>query len=103
MRESVRFEDEADQEYRAAARWYEERREKLGTEFLDAVDLTLAQIVSFPHAGAPVPRVRADLPVRRAPVKGFPYHVVYLEAQGAIRILAIAHDRRQPCYWNSRI
>jgi hypothetical protein len=42
---SVRFEDEADEEYRAAARRYEGRRRGLGAEFLDAVDVALSQIV----------------------------------------------------------
>jgi toxin ParE1/3/4 len=100
---SVRFEDEADEEYRAAARWYEERRRGLGAEFLDAVDAALSQIVRFPRAGAPVPRVPAALLVRRAPVKRFPYHVVYVEMGSTIRVLAVAHDRRRPRYWKSRV
>lgn len=103
MTPSVRFEDEADEEYRAAARWYEERRVGLGIEFLDAVDYTLNQILRFPRIGALVPRMRADLAVRRAPVKRFPYHVIYLETQAAIRVLAVAHDRRRPGYWKSRL
>jgi hypothetical protein len=36
-------------------------------------------------------------------VKRFPYHVIYLEKQNDIRILAIAHDRRKPGYWKSRL
>jgi toxin ParE1/3/4 len=100
---SVRFEEEADAEYRAAGRWYENRRVGLGLEFFDAVDATLEQMVQRPRAGAPVKRVPVDLPVRRAPVKRFPYHVIYLEANAMIRVLAIAHDRRRPGYWKSRL
>jgi len=81
---SVRFEDEADAEYRAAGRWYEDRRVGLGLELIDAVDAALEQIVRLPHAGAPVKRVPLDQPVRRAPVKRFPYHVIYLEANAMI-------------------
>lgn len=103
MKASVRFESEAEHEYRAAAAWYEKRRTGLGTEFLDAVDATVDQIVCFPNAGARVPRVPADLPVRRAPVKRFPYHVVYLQVQTTIRVLAIAHDRRKPRFWKRRL
>lgn len=40
-----------------------------------------------------------DLGARRAPVKRFPYHVVYLETPRAIHILAFAHDRCRPGYW----
>ena len=74
MSRAIRFEDEAEQEYRAAARWYDDQRVGLGTEFLDAVDATLAHIVRFPRAGVFVPRVPA-----------------------------VAHDRRKPGYWKSRL
>ena len=103
MSASVRFEHEADAEYRAAGRWYEEHRRGLGTEFFDAVDAALGQVVRLPRAGARVPRVPPDLPVRRAPVKRFPYHVIYLEAEDTIRVLAVAHDRRRPDYWKTRV
>ena len=45
----------------------------------------------------------ADLPVRRRAVTRFPYHVIYLEAGMDLRILAIAHDRRKPGYWQDRL
>ena len=99
----VRFEAEAEAEYQEAGRWYEERRAGLGLEFFDAVDATLGQILLLPQAGAPVPRVPLDIPVRRVPVRRFPYHVIYLERADAIRILAIAHDRRRPGYWKGRL
>jgi toxin ParE1/3/4 len=99
----VRFEDEADAEYREAGRWYEGRRVGLGLEFFDAVDAAIDQVLRFPAAGKPVPRVPRDLPVRRCAVTRFPYHVVYLDASDGIRILAIAHDRRKPGYWKGRV
>jgi toxin ParE1/3/4 len=100
---SVRFEDEAAAEYRFAGRWYEERRDHLGIEFLDAVDATIDRIVAMPRAGSPVPRMPPDSPVRRQAVTRFPYHIVYLETPTHIRILAVAHDRRKPGYWESRL
>lgn len=103
MSPRVRFEDEADAEYRQAGRWYESRRAGLGTEFLDAVDDTLRRIVDFPRAGAPVPGVPRDLAVKRRAVTRFPYHVVYLETTNTLRVLAIAHDRRMPGYWKTRL
>jgi plasmid stabilization system protein ParE len=99
----VRFDDEADAEYRFAGRWYEARREHLGIEFFDAVDATIDQIVATPHVGARVRRLPSDLTVRRRAVTRFPYHVVYLEMATHIRILAIAHDRRKPGYWKDRL
>lgn len=99
----VRFEDEADAEYRHAGLWYEGRRTGLGIEFFDAVDAAVRQIVDLPGAGARLPQLPATLPVRRFPVKRFPYHVVCLETPAAIRILALAHDRRKPGYWKNRL
>jgi plasmid stabilization system protein ParE len=99
----VRFEDEADAEYRNAGRWYEDRRAGLGLEFFATVDAAVSQILNLPRAGERVPRLPADLPVCRIAVKRFPYHVFYLEAPPEIRILAVAHDRRKPGYWKSRL
>ena len=103
MRPRVRFEEEADAEYRLAGRYYEERREHLGIEFLDAVDATIDHIFELPRAGTLVPGLPAGLPVRRRAVARFPYHVIYLETSAAIRILAVAHDRRKPDYWRDRL
>ena len=103
MSARVRFEDEADAEYRQAGLWYESRRIGLGVEFFDEVDAALRQCVDFPRAGLPVPRVPRDLPVRRLAVRRFPYHVIYMETPDVIRVLAVAHDRRRPGYWKSRL
>jgi plasmid stabilization system protein ParE len=103
MNPGVRFDDEADAEYRLAGRWYEARREHLGIEFFDAVDAAIDRIVAAPQAGSPVRGLPPDLTVRRRAVMRFPYHVVYMELETHIRILAIAHDRRRPGYWHDRL
>jgi len=97
-----RTEPEASAELDEAALWYEKRRSGLGIEFLEAIDSALEFIVRFPQAGTVVPGVPLDLPIRRVPVRRFPFHVIYLELSDAIRILAFAHDRRSPAYWHSR-
>jgi plasmid stabilization system protein ParE len=102
VKKPFRAQDEASEELDHAARWYEERRSGLGHRFLFSVDATLHQIERFPRAGAPVPEVPQDLAVRQAPIKGFPYHVVYLETADTIHILAFAHDKRRPTYWLPR-
>lgn len=103
MSQRVRFEPEADTEYRNAGRWYETHRQHLGVEFFDAVDSTIDQILMLPDAGALVARMPADVPVRRRAVARFPYHVIYLHIEDQIRILAVAHDRRKPGYWSDRL
>ncbi|MGQ0847085.1 MAG: type II toxin-antitoxin system RelE/ParE family toxin [Sporichthyaceae bacterium] len=44
-----------------------------------------------------------DVPVRSAPVRRFPYRIVYLVHDDAIRVLAVAHTRREPRYWRDRV
>lgn len=102
MKKPLRAQDEASEELDHAARWYEERRSGLGLRFLASVDATLDQIQRFPGAGAPVPQVPEGLAVRQAPIKGFPYHVIYLETVNSIHLLAFAHDKRRPAYWLPR-
>lgn len=95
-------EPEARQELEDAVWWYEQQRSSLGRRFLAAVELALEQVAGFPGTGARVPHVSPDLPVRRMAVAGFPYHVVYLETSAELRVLAVAHDRREPGYWLER-
>jgi plasmid stabilization system protein ParE len=99
----VRFEDEADAEYREAGRWYDAKQAGLGVEFFDEVDAAIRRVLDFPSSGARVRRLSAELSVRRLAVARFPYHVVYVEPATELRILAIAHDRRKPGYWKKRL
>ena len=72
MNRLFRIEPEASAELEDAAVWYEGRRPGLGVEFLEAVDATLDHIARWPQAAQRVPGVSADIPARKAPVKGFP-------------------------------
>ncbi len=58
MNPRVRFEDEADDEYQNAGRWYEERRTGLGVEFFDAgprqPDHAVVRITPPRLSGAPI-------------------------------------------------
>ena len=103
MTRTFRIEPEAAAELEEAVVWYDQQRSGLGIEFLEAIDATLERIAHWPHAAPRVPRVAADVPARKAPVTRFPYHVAYLEMPDTIRILAFAHDRREPGYWHSRV
>jgi len=66
VRKQLRTEDEAIAELQDAVLWYEERKAGLGAEFFAAVEATLDQVARLPQAGAPMARVPAELPVRRA-------------------------------------
>lgn len=91
-RACARPEPEASAELEDAAPWHEGQRRGLGLELVEAVDLALEQIAGWPRIGSRVPGLPDDMPVRKVPVKRFPYHVVHLSWEGALRILAFAHD-----------
>jgi plasmid stabilization system protein ParE len=82
----------------AAALWYEQRSPGLGTEFLRAVDVTLAEIVRMPER---YPFVRGD--VRRAHLRRFPYGVYFVAAPDLISVVACMHARRDPRRWEERV
>lgn len=44
-----------------------------------------------------------DLIIRRALLPRFPYAVVFIDLGAEIRILALAHAKRQPGYWLDRV
>lgn len=89
---------EADEEIRHTFDWYESQREMLGLRFVDALDELLDRVRQNPSQ---YPRI-GTRGARRALVPGFPYAVVYLELPEVIRVLAIAHGKRQPEYWRHR-
>lgn len=94
---------EALDEMTEAAVWYEERREGLGERFLDIVQATLRRIAEAPLTGAPWRQGRIrSVSVRRAPVPGFPFVIVYVTEPEMV-VIAVAHTRRRAGYWRSRI
>ena len=98
----VRFSAEAAAEFADLAAWYEGQDPGLGEPFVGAVEATIGFMAGWPGLGSLVPGVGGDLEIRRAPVRRFPYHVVYAVLHDHLRVLAVAHDRRLPTYWASR-
>lgn len=92
------FHSAAEAELTEAAHYYEARSEGLGEEFLTKIRNTVEELRRFPQT-APV--VRGNL--RRKPVKGFPYSLIYAVEADEIRIYAVSHNRRRPGYWINRI
>jgi plasmid stabilization system protein ParE len=42
-------------------------------------------------------------PFRRLPLRRFPHSIVYVLSGDVIRVVALAHQRRRPGYWQSRV
>jgi plasmid stabilization system protein ParE len=94
---TVVFRPQAEEEARAAQRWYQGQRPGHGPRFAGAIDEVLRRIVANPMA---FPLVHGE--VRRAVVRQFPYGVYFRVHAGEIVILAVMHGRRNPRRWQSR-
>lgn len=85
-------------ELQKAARYYGEQSSSLASAFLAEVDRSLAQVRAFPDA-APILRE----PVRRKPLRKFPYGLLYYVAKGEVIVVAVMHRRQRPEYWKNRL
>lgn len=96
----VELHPEAHAELRSAALWYEERRSRLGDQFVDRVNSGLALIAEHP-AAYPVWPGTADVQIliRKAAIEQFPYLLAFELHAGHVLVLAIAHAKRRPLYW----
>jgi plasmid stabilization system protein ParE len=89
----------ASAELAETVRWYELQRPGLGAACFDAFLATLDRIAAHPEVGAPAVGING---VRRAPVPGFPYQLVYRVAPDRLQIIAFAHVKRRPGFWRHR-
>ncbi len=80
-----------------AADFYDIRSPGLGIAFIDEVQRVLRNISEFPES-APLIRDR----VRKKWVARFPYSLIYSVRPDTIRVLAVAHHKRRPFYWQGR-
>ena len=92
------FHPEAHAEMIEQARYYENKSERLGSDFLDAIEETTRRIQRSPSAG---PIERAN--IRKRFVSGFPFTVLYEVQPDRIYIAAVMHQHRRPGYWQSRV
>lgn len=92
------FHPEAENEFVAAQDFYDDREFGLGKDFLDEVHETIDRIVKFPNSWP-----RASHRTRRSLCNRFPYSVIYRNSESEITIYAVAHQRRKPGYWKSRL
>lgn len=96
MSRRVRFRARAASELAAAIEWLEEQRAGRGARLLAEIDRTLLLIYEAPKGGALWP---GRPTVRTWRVRRFPYSIVYVVTEQDIEILAVAHQKRRPAYW----
>ena len=88
---------QADQELTEIALYYDAQKSGLGADFLAEFERTLDFLLHFPSAGRLLLHGS-----RRVSLRRFPYHVIYRLDPGRVFILAVAHHRRLPGYWQTR-
>ena len=88
---------EASYEMAKSAVYYDEQSTGLGEKFLAEIERSLSMILENPHIWAADKKGRRKYRVRR-----FPYQVIYRIHYETVYILAIAHTKRYPGYWENR-
>jgi plasmid stabilization system protein ParE len=95
-----RFHPLAQQELDEAVDYLEAERPGTGLALADAVEQALFQVCEYPKFG---PLVRSDIRSKLVlPSNRWHYAIFYRIKRDHIRVLAIAHHRRQPFYWLAR-
>ena len=95
----TQFHPAARSELLDAAIYYDEQADGLGGQFIDEAQRVVGILAESPGLGAPVP---GSAPLRRWPLRRFPYYIVYETDNDALVVLAVAHERRRPRYWSGR-
>ena len=99
----VRLLVDAEAEIDSALAWYRQEVPHRTAVFADALDKALKAIGSAPETCPSVDLPAGAPDVRRAPVRGFPWGVFFLDLATEVIVIAVAHARREPGYWLDRL
>ncbi|OGQ69183.1 MAG: plasmid stabilization protein, partial [Deltaproteobacteria bacterium RIFCSPLOWO2_12_FULL_42_16] len=91
------FHPDAEKELNEAIAYYNECQNGLGLEFAKELYLSIQNILSFPHAWAPL-----SANTRRCLTNRFPYGVIYQITDEEVFIIAVMYLNREPSYWKNR-
>ena len=92
------FLPEADEEFREAVRYYEKEAPGVGLRFVTEVRRSVIFIIENPYAASGV-----GSGLRRKVLNHFPYSLLYAVESELVVIVAVAHQKRRPRYWRSRV
>lgn len=100
---NLRLLPEASVEAVAAAIWYEDQKLHLGEEFLNAVEYAITRVREKPNMHPKLEYYSGKHDIRRCLTDRFPYAVIFQIRPSEILVVAIAHTRKMPLYWLSRL
>jgi toxin ParE1/3/4 len=96
--DQIHFLPAAREEFLVATDHYEAASPGLGAELIGEVERALSRIAAFPeHPSTYV----SD--TRRVVLRKFPFNLVYSYGPNEIVVVALAHHRRTPFYWRTRL
>lgn len=87
----------------SAGDWYEQQVPGLGSDLAEEFERALEAIAERPSAWPRWPGVSQDLAVRRFLLARFPFSIAYVVEGHEAVVLAVAHVRRRPGYWLTRL
>ena len=93
----ARFEEEARDDWHQAVLYYEDQKEGLGVEFVEAVRQAVQVI-----AAAPLSWPTYVKGTRAYRLTGFPYRIIYIVENDEVAVLAVMHTKRSDKYWTQR-
>jgi plasmid stabilization system protein ParE len=94
----VEFHPAAAEELIETSSFYENEVPGLGERFVAEVERAIRFIVERPEMGREIVKGRRKIVMAR-----FPYSLIYTIDSNEIFILAVAHQRRRPGYWQGRL
>lgn len=93
----IEFLPDAIAEAREARQWYAQRSESAAERFMDELDVAIEAIQRSPE------RMAAYLHgTQRYLLKRFPYVIDFRVTGELIQVIAVAHGRQRPGYWQRR-
>ncbi len=95
---AVRIRSEAQQEINAAFEFYFDRNRNVAEAFLTEVGAAIKAIAEHPQLYSVYTKN-----TRKRLLDGFPFSVIFKEANGNILVVALAHAKRRPGYWTKRV
>ena len=88
----------AEQDLESAFRFYREKgSDRVALRFLAEFERVAELVAANPEIGTPTHDERRSHPLRK-----YPYSVIYRPMEGAVRILVVRHQRRDPAYGTER-
>ena len=95
---NTKFLPAAEEEFREAVRYYDDEAPGVGLTFIAEVRRAISWIIENPYA-----TVAAGSGIRKKILGHFPYSILYTVESELIMIVAVAHQKRRPCYWLTRL